>query len=89
MDFGIGLDNRMNAGHLDSVSGVREPLDPLGDEESHLPSPGVPDRVHEDLGAVILSLPPGVGPAQDDSVGLHTSKAASLNPERKVKMRCL
>ena len=72
--------------HLDGVSGVRKPLDPLGDKECHLPRPGVPDRVHEDLGAVILSLPPGVWPTKDDSVGLHPSKATSLNPEMENVM---
>ena len=70
----------LNISHLDSVSGVREPLDSLGNEERHLPCPSVPDRVHEDLGAVILSLPPGVWPAKDNGVGLHPTKAASLNP---------
>lgn len=67
--------------HLDGVSSVGEPLDPLGDKERHLARPSVPDCVNEDLGAVILSLPPGVWPAKDDSVRLHPSKATSLNPE--------
>lgn len=75
------LFSSLNIAHLYSVSGIREPLDSLGDEERHLPCPGVPDCVHEDLGAVIFSLPPGVWPAQDNGVGLHPTKAASLNPE--------
>ena len=66
--------------YLDSVSGVRKPLNPLGHQERHLACPSIPDGVHEHLGAVVLPLPPGVGPAQDDGVGLHPTKTTSLNP---------
>ena len=78
------LFSSLNISHLDSVSGVREPLDTLGNEERHLPCPSIPDRVHEDLGAVVLPLAPGVGPAQDHGVWLHAAQPARLHPDNIV-----
>ena len=66
--------------YLDSISSVREPLDSFRNQEGHLACPRITDGVDKDLCAVVLSLPPGVGPAKDDSVGLHPTKPAGLNP---------
>ena len=67
-------------GYLDSISSIREPLDSFRDQEGHLARPSITNGVNKDFCAVVLSLPPGVWPAQYDSVGLHPTKTAGLNP---------
>ena len=57
-------------------------MDAFGDKESHLASSDVTDGVNKDLGAVVLPLPPGVGPAKDDGVGFHATEATSLYPAK-------
>ena len=66
--------------YLDSISSVREPLDSFRNQEGHLACPGVTNGVNKDLCAVVLSLPPGIGPAQNDGVGLHATQTTGLNP---------
>ena len=66
--------------YLDSISSIREPLDSFRDQEGHLARSGITNGVDKDFCAVVLSLPPGVGPAQDDGVGLHPAQTTGLNP---------
>ena len=66
--------------YLDSISGVREPLDSFRNQEGHLARPSVTDGVHKHLCALVLSLSPGIRPTKNDSVGLHASKTTGLNP---------
>ena len=66
--------------YLDSVTSVRKSLDSFRHQQSHLASSGIANSVNKDLGAVILSLPPGVWPTKNDCVWLHTTQPTCLDP---------
>ena len=73
--------------YLDSISSVREPLNSFRNQEGHLACPGITNGVNKDFCAVVLSLPPGVWPTKNNSVGLHATKSTGLNPAKEMILR--